>query len=245
MGIRDWKDSHLSDRSPRDGGFSGPVSAPPGPLAPQTRGFRAVRTTILPIAGPALHKRPSHPLDCPIPTPSDDLCPPSPSPALPAPYLPQVIQPINGDPFIGMLETPVTSSPLVASYLSNLPAYRTGVSPLLRGVEIGLAHGFLLVGPFLKYGPLRAVEGTAEVSGCLAAAGVVAILTLCLSLYGSVTFQNEVPQVGVKTLSGRPIARDSLQSADGWSNFAAGFAVGGLSGVAWGYICTQILPYYS
>lgn len=34
----------------------------------------------------------------------------------------------------------------------------TGVSPLLRGVEIGLAHGFLLVGPFIKYGPLRNVE---------------------------------------------------------------------------------------
>ncbi|KAL6282068.1 hypothetical protein ACE6H2_012997 [Prunus campanulata] len=45
----------------------------------------------------------------------------------------QVIQPINGDPFIGSLETPVTSSPLIAWYLSNLPAYRTAVSPLLRG----------------------------------------------------------------------------------------------------------------
>ncbi len=44
-----------------------------------------------------------------------------------------------------MLETPVTSAPIVAGYLSNLPAYRTGVSPLLRGVEIGLAHGFFLV----------------------------------------------------------------------------------------------------
>jgi hypothetical protein len=39
----------------------------------------------------------------------------------------------------------VTSAPIVAGYLSNLPAYRTGVSPLLRGVEIGLAHGFFLV----------------------------------------------------------------------------------------------------
>ena len=56
-----------------------------------------------------------------------------------------MVVPVNGDPFIGMLETPVTSSPLVAGYLSNLPAYRTQVSPLLRGVEIGLAHGFLLV----------------------------------------------------------------------------------------------------
>ena len=62
----------------------------------------------------------------------------------------QVIQPLNGDPFIGMLETPVTSAPIVANYLSNLPIYRTGVSPLLRGVEIGLAHGFLMAGPFIK-----------------------------------------------------------------------------------------------
>jgi hypothetical protein len=69
-----------------------------------------------------------------------------------------VIQPLNGDPFVSMLETPVTSSPLVVSYLSNLPAYRTGVSPLLRGVEIGLAHGFFLPGPFIKVGAWRGVR---------------------------------------------------------------------------------------
>jgi len=60
-----------------------------------------------------------------------------------------VIEPINGDPFVGFFETPVTSAPLVAWYLSSLPAYRTAVNPLLRGVEIGLAHGYLLVGPFV------------------------------------------------------------------------------------------------
>lgn len=73
-----------------------------------------------------------------------------------------------------MLETPVTSSPLVASFLSNLPAYRTGVSPLFRGVEVGLAHGFFLPGPFIKLGPLRYVDAVAEKSGCLSAAGTVA-----------------------------------------------------------------------
>lgn len=62
----------------------------------------------------------------------------------------QIIQPLNGDPFVGMLETPVTSEGAVATFLANLPAYRTGVSPTLRGVEIGLAHGFLLAGPFIK-----------------------------------------------------------------------------------------------
>ena len=45
-------------------------------------------------------------------------------------------------------QTPVTSAPIVAGFLSNLPAYRIGVSPLLRGVEIGLVHGFLVTGVF-------------------------------------------------------------------------------------------------
>ncbi|KAF5840021.1 photosystem I reaction center subunit XI [Dunaliella salina] len=156
----------------------------------------------------------------------------------------QVIQPLNGDPFVGMLETPVTSAPIVANYLSNLPAYRTGVAPNLRGVEIGLAHGFLLAGPFIKLGPLRDVPGTAEVVGCMSAAGLVLILALCLSLYGNAAFQNQ-PSMGKKTLSGRPLPQDPLMSEEGWAKFAAGFTVGGLSGVAWAYILTQILPYYS
>lgn len=162
----------------------------------------------------------------------------------PAPGSLQVVAPINGDPYIGMLETPVTSAPLVAWYLSNLPAYRTGVSPLLRGVEIGLAHGFFLVGPFIKLGPLRNTD-VADIVGCINGAALVLILTLALTAYSSTTFQQKKPTVGVKTLSGRTLNPDPLQTAEGWNNFTAGFAVGGLSGVAWAYICTQILPYYS
>lgn len=37
--------------------------------------------------------------------------------------------------------------------------------------------------------------------------------------------------------------RDPLQSSEGWQKFTGGWLVGGLSGVAWGYILTQILPY--
>ncbi|KAG2628910.1 hypothetical protein PVAP13_3KG403900 [Panicum virgatum] len=78
----------------------------------------------------------------------------------------QVVQPINGDPFIGSLETPVTSSPLVAWYLSNLPAYRTAVSPLLRRQaadrrRVGQVHRRLLLRRHLRRAlgilpPLRA-----------------------------------------------------------------------------------------
>lgn len=34
--------------------------------------------------------------------------------------------------------------------------------------------------------------------------------------------------------------RDPLQSSDGWQKFTAGWLVGGLSGVAWGYVLTQV-----
>merc|ERR1719378_944174 len=156
----------------------------------------------------------------------------------------QLIKPLNGDPFIGMLETPVTSASIVVNYLSNLPAYRTGVSPLQRGVEIGLAHGFFLPGPFIKLGPLRAVEGTAEIAGCMSAAGLVVILTSCLSIYGAASFQRK-ESVGVKTLSGRQITPDELQTSDGWANFTSGWLVGGLLGVAYCYLCTQFFPNYN
>ena len=74
----------------------------------------------------------------------------------------QVVQPINGDPFIGMLETPVTSAPIVANFLSSLPAYRTGVSPLLRGVEVGLVHGLILTGTSTAHEGLAPKSHTAD-----------------------------------------------------------------------------------
>merc|ERR1712124_160997 len=156
----------------------------------------------------------------------------------------QVIQPLNNDPFIGMLETPVTSAPVVVNYLSNLPIYRIGVPTLQRGFEIGLAHGFFLPGPFIKLGPLRNVDGGAEIAGCMSAAGLVLILTVCMSIYGDVSFQCK-ETVGVKTLSGRMIAPHELQSSSGWANLTSGWLAGGLSGVLYCYMCTQFFPYYN
>ncbi|XP_073263890.1 photosystem I reaction center subunit XI, chloroplastic-like [Populus alba] len=157
----------------------------------------------------------------------------------------QVIQPINGDPFIGSLETPITSSPLIAWYLSNLPAYRTAVSPLLRGIEVGLAHGFLLVGPFVKAGPLRNTE-YAGAAGSLAAGGLVAILSICLTMYGVASFTEGEPSTAPLTLTGRKKEPDQLQTSDGWAKFSGGFFFGGISGVIWAYFLLYVinLPYY-
>eukprot|EP00246_Nothoceros_aenigmaticus_P009374 TRINITY_DN24849_c0_g1_i1.p1 TRINITY_DN24849_c0_g1~~TRINITY_DN24849_c0_g1_i1.p1 ORF type:complete len:256 (-),score=23.55 TRINITY_DN24849_c0_g1_i1:156-824(-) len=157
----------------------------------------------------------------------------------------QVIEPLNGDPFIGSLETPITSSPLIAWWLSNLPGYRTGVNPLLRGVEVGLAHGFFLVGPFVKSGPLRNTE-LAGLAGSLGAAGLVVILSLGLTIYGIAQFQEgQSSSAPSLTLTGRKKEADKLQTAQGWANFSGGFFFGGLSGVAWAYILLFVLqlPY--
>ena len=47
------------------------------------------------------------------------------------------IKPYNDDPFVGHLATPITSSAVTRAILQNLPAYRFGLTPLLRGLEIG------------------------------------------------------------------------------------------------------------
>ncbi|EPS59631.1 hypothetical protein M569_15172, partial [Genlisea aurea] len=158
----------------------------------------------------------------------------------------QVIQPINGDPFIGSLETPVTSSPLIAWYLSNLPAYRTAVNPLLRGVEVGLAHGYLLVGPFVIAGPLRNTPYAGQ-AGSLAAGGLVVILSIALTVYGIASFKEGEPSTAPSlSLTGRTKAPDQLQTAEGWAKFTGGFFFGGISGVIWAYFLLYVLdlPYY-
>jgi hypothetical protein len=48
----------------------------------------------------------------------------------------------------------------------------------------------------------------------MAGAGLVGILTVCLSMYGGVIFDND-PMPARKTLSGRDLPPDALQSKDG------------------------------
>nr|YP_009122228.1 photosystem I reaction center subunit XI [Vertebrata lanosa]AJH65986.1 photosystem I reaction center subunit XI [Vertebrata lanosa] len=140
------------------------------------------------------------------------------------------IQPYNNDPFVGNLSTPISTSSFTKSFLSNLPAYRRGLSPLLRGLEIGMAHGYFLIGPFDKLGPLRNTD-IALLSGFLSAVGLIVILTTCLSMYGSVSFNN------IKNET-----KDVLQTPNGWSQFTAGFLVGAVGGAGFAYLLLANFP---
>jgi photosystem I subunit 11 len=135
------------------------------------------------------------------------------------------IKPYNNDPFVGHLSTPVTTSAATKAFLGNLPAYRSGLSPLLRGLEVGMAHGYLLVGPFDKLGPLRNSE-IALLSGFLSAVGLITILTVCLTIYGKVSFQE----------SSKTSTTKELQTEDGWAQFTSGFLVGAFGGAGFAYL---------
>jgi photosystem I subunit 11 len=138
----------------------------------------------------------------------------------------------GGDPQVGNLATPVNASGFVKAFINNLPAYRQGLSANRRGLEVGMAHGYFLYGPFALLGPLRNTEYGAT-AGLLAAVGMVAILTVALSLYGSAGTGN--PTATVTT----PNPPSELGTKEGWSEFASGFLLGGAGGAAFAYFLCQ------
>ena len=125
------------------------------------------------------------------------------------------IKPYNDDPFVGHLATPITSSAITRAILKNLPAYRIGLTPLLRGLEIGLAHGYFLIGPFIKLGPLRNSD-IALIAGFLSTIGLILILTLGLTIYGAAVFEQ----------TKNSIETNVLQTKKAWDQFKGGFFVG-------------------
>lgn len=143
-----------------------------------------------------------------------------------------VVSPYEGDPFVGNLSTPITTSAITKSYLSLLPAYKSGLSPLLRGINIGFVHGYLLLGPFVKLGPLRTSE-VANFVGFVSTLSLIVILTTCLLIYGFVTFSN------AKENTGKSSMVDFLNSK-GWRQFTSGFITGGFGGTSVAYIVLKL-----
>lgn len=147
------------------------------------------------------------------------------------------IKPYNDDPFVGHLATPITSSAITRSILQNLPAYRFGLTPLLRGLEIGLAHGYFLIGPFVKLGPLRNSE-IGLLAGFLSTIGLIIILTLGLTIYGIATFEDSsiMPDNG---------SDNDLQTRVAWDQFKGGFFVGACGSAGFAFICLSSIPTFT
>ena len=143
-----------------------------------------------------------------------------------------VVSPYQGDPFVGHLSTPITTSNLTKAYLGLLPAYKSGLSPLLRGLNIGFVHGYLLLGPFTKLGPLRNSE-VANFVGFVSTISLLVILTTCLLIYGYVSFSENQPSK----------SKIDFLNSKGWSQFTSGFIVGGFGGTSIAYVLVKYLNF--
>lgn len=139
----------------------------------------------------------------------------------------EMIKPYGGDPFVGNLSTPISDSAFTRAFIGNLPAYRKGLSPLLRGLEIGMAHGYFIIGPWVLLGPLRDSD-YANLGGLISGITLILIATVCLSIHGLVTFQGKSSE-----------GADPLQTGEGWSQFAGGFFVGGMGGAFVAYFLLE------
>lgn len=146
------------------------------------------------------------------------------------------IKPYNDDPFVGHLATPITSSSVTRALLKNLPAYRTGLTPLIRGLEVGLAHGYFLIGPFAKLGPLRNSD-VALFSGFLSTIGLIIILTLGLTIYGLATFSTSKDSKQTNV--------NDLQTKKAWNQFKGGFFIGACGSAVFAFICLSSIPVFT
>lgn len=137
------------------------------------------------------------------------------------------------DPQVADVANLVNQSGLAKAYLSVLPAYRSGLSPERRGLEIGLFHGYWLIGPFAKLGPLRDTD-IANLAGLFSTIGLVTIAALSLLVYAASN-----PPLPTETLTTPKPPEDLKNPAVEtrvWGNFAIGFLVGGIAGGVLGYL---------
>ncbi len=136
----------------------------------------------------------------------------------------EVVHPVEGDPQIGNLETPINASGLSKWLINIQPGYRQGLTSFRRGFDVGLTQGLWVIIPFVKLGPLRDTD-VANIAGLLSAIGLIIISTIAIWLYAASNPPR--PQVTVTT----PNPPAELNTSAGWYEYAKGFLIGGLSGV--------------
>jgi photosystem I subunit 11 len=142
---------------------------------------------------------------------------------------------MGNDPFDANLATPINASGFTKAFINNLPAYRAGITPFRRGLEVGMAHGYWLIGPFAKLGPLRDTP-IANLAGLLSTVGLIVISTLAISLYGSSN-----PPAPTRTIT-TPRPPEELKTSEGWNEYGSGFLIGGIGGAMFAYFLLANLP---
>ncbi|MGD1896215.1 MAG: chlorophyll a/b binding light-harvesting protein [Phormidesmis sp.] len=132
----------------------------------------------------------------------------------------------------GTLQTPLNASDLSVDFIRQLPILRDNLSPIRRGLEVGMAHGYWAIGPFVILGPMRNTD-SALLAGTLSGGGLIVIGFVVLLGYGlvSLSSSSKTP-VYTKARQNEDVLElpKSLRSVAGWRQFSFGFLIGGLGG---------------
>jgi photosystem I subunit 11 len=147
-----------------------------------------------------------------------------------------MIKPYKGDPWRGNLSTPINDSPIVRAFIRNLPAYRPGLTPFMRGLEIGMAHGYFLVGPEVVIGPLRETSHGANLSGLITAIYIAASACLGISIFALATFQGN-PRGTYNSHSQDDLR--PLRNREDWFQLNGGVFLGAMGGAVFAYLLLE------
>lgn len=146
------------------------------------------------------------------------------------------VKPYKGDPWLGNLSTPFNDSPIVNAYIRNLPAYRPGLTPFMRGLEIGLAHGYFLIGPQVVVGPLRETAHGANLSGLITAIYITVSACLGISIFALATFQGD-PRGTYNSHSQDDLR--PLRKKEDWYQLGSGILLGSTGGAIFAYLLLE------
>jgi len=119
------------------------------------------------------------------------------------------------------VQTPVTNGSFAVQYLNNLAFYRDGLQPWQRGLEIGMAHGYFIIGPFVNLGPLRNTPEAATV-GLLSGVALICLVTMGGLLFGS-------------TIKPRYFDNEGEAPATGFGELIRWHCIGGIGGAGFAH----------
>lgn len=148
----------------------------------------------------------------------------------------ETIKPYQGNPFVANLSTPINDSPLAKAFINNLPAYRQGLTPFMRGLEIGMAHGYFLVGPEVVVGPLRETAHGANLSGLITAIFITVSACLGISIFALATFQGN-PRGAYNSYCKDPLR--PLRTREEWNQLNGGIFIGSMGGAVFAYLLLE------
>ena len=148
----------------------------------------------------------------------------------------EVIKPYQGNPFVANLSTPINDSTLAKAFINNLPAYRKGLTPFMRGLEIGMAHGYFLVGPEVVVGPLRETAHGANLSGLITAIFITVSACLGISIFALTTFQGN-PRGAYNSYCKDPLR--PLRTREEWNQLNGGIFIGSMGGAVFAYVLLE------